>query len=431
MSIASYLLIALLATAPAGVFANGSYVPPATLLLAALALAFAAASARSPEIATIKQTLKQFAPTILVPIVWMVVQIIPAPVSWFANPIWSSAAIALNAPSLVGHISIDPGATLHSLIWYLALLAVIASTILVTQDRRRAELILLVLTAAATLVALGPLLGRADQLTARVSYDGTTNGMIALTSLLAALANAAMLAMAIERHLNHSEAIFSISAPRLVQILLSFCGTAVSVGAIAALGRLHLLGLTVLGFALMASIALVRRLRLRPFSATLLAVILIAATGAGLARSSASMNLLKIAESSDDSTEIAQRALAGVPWVGSGVGSFAEISRVYRDFGSAGPAVPPSTAVSIAIEWGRAAPLVLAALALQIFIFNLRGAIRRGRDSFFASLAAAGVLCALCGSFVEPGLLTPVVQIILAVMVGLGIAQCSGRTSRV
>jgi len=438
LSIASYLLVALLATAPAAIIANGGYVQSAILPLIALTLAFAAMSATSPEIALAKQTLKRFALAILVPIIWMIVQIIPSPVPSLANPIWppvskpafvsrvwSSAAIALNAPSLSGHISIDPGATLHSLVWYLAVFAVIVSTVLVTKDRRRAELILLVFAAAATLVALTYLLGRADQLAA-------TGGVVALTALLAALANGAVVAMAVERHLNHTEAILSVSAPRLLQMLLGVCGIAVSVGAIVALGQRHLLSLAGLGFALMLFVAVVRRLGLRPWPATILALILIAATGAGLARSAASMDLLRLAESStDESFSITQRALSGSPWAGNGVGSFAEMSRVYRDFGTSGVVMPQSSAVAVAIEWGRPALLVLAALALQLFFFILRGAVGRGRDSFFASLAAAGVLCALCASFVDPGLLAPVLQIILAVMVGLGISQCAGRTSSV
>ncbi|MGY3238606.1 hypothetical protein ACVMAJ_005496 [Bradyrhizobium sp. USDA 4448] len=433
MSIAFYLLIALLNTAPAAVLLNQVSLWPALLLLSALTLAFAAIFAPSSDIETLRQTSKRFALAILFPIIWMVVQIFPSPVSSLANPIWSSAATALNAPSLSGRISIDPGATLHSLIGYLAVLAVIFSTVLVTRDRRRAELILLALTATTTLVALAPLLERVIPLTGIGPYgDSSNNSMIALTALLGALANGAIIAMAVERHLNLSDEIFAVSAPRLLQMVLGVGGIMVSLGAIAAVRQNQLFSVVGLGFASMLWIAVVRRLRLRPWTATILATILIAAIGAGLARSASLTDLMRLAESStDESFAVAQRALSGSPWIGNGVGSLVEIARVYRDFGTSGPVMPPSTAVSVAIEWGRPALLVLAAFALQLFFFNLRGAISRGRDSFFASLGAAGVLCALCASFVDPGLLTPAVQIIFAVMAGLGIAQCSGRTSRV
>jgi hypothetical protein len=59
----------------------------------------------------------------------------------------------------------------------------------------------------------------------------------------------------------------------------------------------------------------------------------------------------------------------------------------------------------------------------------MRGAIRRGRDSFFPSAAAAGILVALCEGFVDSSLLSPTVQIIVAVMTGLGLSQSTGRTS--
>jgi hypothetical protein len=186
-------------------------------------------------------------------------------------------------------------------------------------------------------------------------------------------------------------------------MVLGVCGIAVSIVPIVALGQGHLLGLAGLGLALMLFVALVPRLGLRPWPATILALILIAATGAGLTRFAVPTDLLRLADSStDESFAVAQRALSGSQWVGSGVGSFPEISRVYSDFGTSGPVMPPSTAVAIAIEWGRPAVPVLAAIALQLCLFTLRGAVGRGRDSFFASLATAGVLCALCASFVDP-----------------------------
>jgi hypothetical protein len=86
--------------------------------------------------------------------------------------------------------------------------------------------------------------------------------------------------------------------------------------------------------------------------------------------------------------------------------------------------------VSIAIEWGRPALLILVGIAVQLFFFIFRGAVRRGRDSFFPSAAAASVLVVLCQSFVDPSLLTPTAQIIITVMIGLGLSQSSGRTTR-
>jgi hypothetical protein len=103
----------------------------------------------------------------------------------------------------------------------------------------------------------------------------------------------------------------------------------------------------------------------------------------------------------------------------------------YQDFGSAPALGPPSTAISIAIEWGKPALFILAAFAIQLFVFVFRGAVRRGRDAFFASAAAGAVLVALGEAFCDSSLLNTSVQIVVAVMVGLGLSQSVGRTSGV
>jgi hypothetical protein len=102
---------------------------------------------------------------------------------------------------------------------------------------------------------------------------------------------------------------------------------------------------------------------------------------------------------------------------------------VYQDFGSAPIMDPPSTVVGIAVEWGRPALLVLGIFAVQLFAFTFRGALRRGRDSFFPSAAAACVAVVTFESFFDASLMHQAVQIIVAVIVGLGVSQSVGRTS--
>jgi len=75
--------------------------------------------------------------------------------------------------------------------------------------------------------------------------------------------------------------------------------------------------------------------------------------------------------------------------------------------------------------------LQFAGFAAQLFFVTFGGAVRRGRDSFFASAATASILVVLCESFLDSSLLSPSVQIIVAVMVGLGLAQSAGRTGGV
>jgi hypothetical protein len=433
LPIAPSLLIALLATTPLVALVNYDIVRPVLLILIASVAAAVAINAQPDQIAGAGQTLRRFALAMLLPAAWMILQCIPVPFSTIENPIWATTRMALNEPSLAGHISLDPGATMRGAVWYLAVLAVIISTVLITKDRRRAETVLLAVTIVTTFVAAEVLLGQLAPAAAWAPYLAADSNKFGVSALLATFANLAMIAMFMERHLNRAESTFRITAREALKLLPNLCGAAISIAAIVATRQSHLSLLASLGAALMFLIPVVRRLGLPPWPAALLATALITVTGAAIlpeARSVGSIDLLKMVDiSPTNSLGIDERALSDAPSLGNGVGTYAGISRFYGDIETIGPITPSSTAIAVAIEWGRAALIVLGAIALQLFFFTLRGALGRGRDSFFASLAAASILCVLVSSFANPGLLTPTVQIALAAVVGLGIAQSTGRTS--
>jgi hypothetical protein len=149
-----------------------------------------------------------------------------------------------------------------------------------------------------------------------------------------------------------------------------------------------------------------------------------------LAQSTPFVDLLGFVRSDDQaSLAVARRAMSDSSWSGSGVGTFARVARIYQDYGVRSGLAAPSTAVLVAIEWGRLAMAILAGFTLQLFLFVLRGAVGRGRDSFFASATAAIVVVVVCDSFVDASMLNPTAQIMLAAVIGLGLAQSTGRTS--
>ena len=106
------------------------------------------------QITSIAPFLKRFSLAILFPVFWMVLQAIPLPFSSLANPIWSTTSIALNDASPPGRISVDPGATLRTLIFYLINVSLVVSTVIITKDRHRAEMILFVLCAVTTFMSI-------------------------------------------------------------------------------------------------------------------------------------------------------------------------------------------------------------------------------------------------------------------------------------
>lgn len=433
MSIAFYLLAALLAATPILAIADGTFATHAVAIAAATMLTAAALEPRA-EVATTARLVRPFSLAIVFPILWMVIQIIPLPFASLVNPIWSTTAIALNEASLTGRISLDPGATFGSLIWYLTILSLMASTIIITKDRYRAQTILLVLSVVTTFMSIEVLIGQFDAFAGMVPSAGTgAAATFAAAAALAALTNGAVIIMVIERGLMQANTNGLFSLPLLFRLVLGLSGVAISFAAMSILMQVSLSAATGLGLAVILFIAVTRRLGFRPWpSATMIATLIALALAIALPRfqPGPSAGLLRfVASAASDSLVLTQRALSDSPWVGSGVGTFELLSRIYQDFGVKPVPVAPSTAASIALEWGQPALIVLVGIAFQLFFFTLRGAVRRGRDSFFSSAAAAAIVVMLCEGLFDSSLLDPAVQIIVTVMIGLGISQSTGRTT--
>ncbi len=252
------------------------------------------------------------------------------------------------------------------------------------------------------------------------------------TAAFGVLANCALVARTIERHLHQQDISNLLSGPLWSGLLSGLSGITFALAAMAILGNGSLLAVTGLGIAVTVFVAIVRRLGFRSLASAILFTMFVAAVGAvSMARiPPGKSDLLRfVSSAAPDAVALAERMLSGASWLGNGVGTFELTSRAYQDFGATMQAGSPSTAILIAIEWGRPALVILAGLAAQLFFFAFRGAVRRGRDFFFASAAAASVLVVFCEAFFDASLLSTPVQIISSVMVGLGIAQSAGRTS--
>ncbi|MCP3472163.1 hypothetical protein NLM33_17760 [Bradyrhizobium sp. CCGUVB1N3] len=427
LSIAFRLLMILLAATPVFALTSGARAE-AAFAMAAAAILISAATGAQRDVAPAMRLIRRFSVAMLLPVVWMMLQIMPQPFSSLTNPIWSTAAIALNDPTLWGRISLDPGSTMRGLFHYLAMLSLLTGTIIVTRDRHRAETTLLVLSIVTAFISLELLLGRLAEFAGII--PNPVEALITVAAL-AVLAGGAVIIMAIERHLSRRDQDESSLTPLLSRLAIGLTGTVLGIAAASSLAPRNLLVAIALGCATLLFIAVVRRIGLRTWPSLTLFLIF-----AGLAtilliphlQNSRSAGIAGFAAADGDSLSLAERALSDTPWLGNGVGSFAFLSQVYRDFGAAPTPAPPSTAISVAVEWGFSGLVALAALALLVSAALFMGAVRRGRDSFYASAAAAGILALLCGAFCDSGLLLPATQIAAAVMVGLGLAQSEGRT---
>jgi hypothetical protein len=431
LPIAFRLLTILLAATPVLAFSDSASGQDAFAIVTATILIMAAMAPPSDITATI-QLLKGLSLAILFPILFMVFQLVPTPFASLANPIWPTAAAALNERSLWGHVSLDPGNTLRGLMLYLAVLSLAIATVIITRDRQRAQTTLFILCAMTGLMSAEALLGQLSLFAGIFPVGGIAAPAFVAASTMGTLVNTAAVVMVVERHLSRREPEISYSRPLLLKLFLGFVGVTICLGATISLAPANVAIAMTYGLAIILFVVVARRFALYTWSIRVLFVAL-AAVGVGIVAQRFQDNshgILGFATSaSPEALALARRALSDTSWFGSGVGTFGSLISVYQDFGSAPIVDPPSTVVGIAVEWGRPALLVLAIFAVQLFAFTFRGALRRGRDSFFPSAAAACVAVVSFESFFDASLMHQAVQIIVAVIVGLGVSQSVGRTS--
>jgi hypothetical protein len=184
---------------------------------------------------------------------------------------------------------------------------------------------------------------------------------------------------------------------------------------------------TLFGIATFGSVQVIRRVELGDWAALMLIGTMITAAAMIIVwRYDSSRGLspfLQFAStSSADAISITQRMLSDSRWSGTGAGTFAAILPVYQDLGSA-ITQPPSTISGIAVELGQPMSLLAIALAAWLIVIFYRGALDRGRDSFFPAAAAAGAVIMLGEAFCDASLLNASVAILGDALIGLGLAQ--------
>jgi hypothetical protein len=326
----------------------------------------------------------------------MVLQI--APLNQFANSIWPTASAALNEP-LVGHISIEPGATIRSLFEYLAAISLMVATTVFTRGREQAEITLFVLCAVATFMSVEVFLGHLGPLAEIVPTEGqSAAATFVAISAMGAVVNAAAAVRILERSLNRGEDALTIVS--ILVFCLGLAGSAICFSAIVIAGTTEISIAAGFGMGVILLVGTSRIVELRPVATSVLFAVLALAAVTGTVAVSfedkpAMMPILRSASSADaDSLSVTQRALSDTKWAGSGVGTFDMLVPVFRDFSSKPAVDPASTIAKVAIEWGWAALIILVLLTVQLSVVMFAGALRRGRDWFFPAAASACVLVA-------------------------------------
>jgi hypothetical protein len=429
LSVSFGLLVVLIAAAPVLAMAPDPIGPQLLNLTVALMLLLIQGA---PQ-ADIARSLAVFRPlraAALLPAAWMLLQIIPVPLGSIEHPVWRSAASALAKP-LYGHVSIDLGYTMRGLFGYLCLISLTFVTAVLTRNRDRAETLLFALCAITTFIAVELMLfPHLALFKLGHSSPDFTDSLVA-SAALGTILNVAFIVRTAERHETRAWRQPQPLQKVLGMMALGTTGAVICLIALISSTTSDVLIAMAFGLTVVGLVVLIRRLRLgRWTTATVCVAVLVASGGVIALRLAAnpSVNpLFRFTKVDAADAAASLRMLADANWTGGGVGTYQALAAIYRDAGGAPGPAAVNTIASMVLEWGRIGLLIAFVLLLQLLVVLFRGALSRGKDSFYAAGAAACLTTVFCEAACDASFTEVTVQMLTAIIVGLGLSQTASN----
>jgi hypothetical protein len=432
VSQARLLLVALICASPAVIFFDGPIMRGILAGVAAVGIGIVSRTMRPGETQFFLSFAKSAAVPAAIPALWMLIQVLPLP--FLAHPIWISAETAIGHP-IRGSISIDIGASVMALGFYLTIVAVAFWSAAVAVDRQRAEWILFSLMTATTLIGLTI----AATYFFGLQHFNATTALFERTQAVDCVAMGVMIAGATTIRTVERYETRRASPDRSVSALLrTFAACAIALAiCVAVLLMSAPVGTLATGFGVVAlvSVVLIRRLGLGPWGIAAVALPVLAIAGFLAASEprlrTESSTLAFSAEASASLTSMSERILDDAPLRGTGAGTFAAIAPIYRDIeDQTAIFTAPTAAAAVAIELGRPMFwLIVATMVCSIYVL-LRASLHRGRDSFYPTAGASCLITLLFLSFMNVEVLGSAAATIAAATLGLAFAQSKSRTVR-
>lgn len=425
---APLLLALLILTTPATLLFDGPVMHGAIMAVTAVSLAIVTLRIRIGEAEFLSYVIRPTAIVAAIPAAFMLLQVMPA--FDFANPIWKSAAAALGQ-SLQGSISVDPGVTLMAFARYLSWVAIIFFAAAVAIDRRRAEWILSSLIAATTLIALLFLTGAHGKIPflSTDQFDRWSAAAIDCAGMGMVLAAAGAL-HALTRGKTHKG-----TASYRFQIAFGASVVAGIISTIAVFdhGTVQTSVAVISGIATLAALAAIRRFRVGPWGLSAIVsvgfVIAIAAAFFHPGRPTPDPTLRFAARAPAPLIAVTKSILVDAGWAGTGAGTFGVMLPIYRDMNELTTGRTAPTAVAaVAVEMGRPFLWTVLAAVIVLIVIVLRGALRRGRDYYYAMATAVCAETVAMLAFANVGVLDTPAMVIAGATIGLGIAQSKSRS---
>jgi hypothetical protein len=116
--------------------------------------------------------------------------------------------------------------------------------------------------------------------------------------------------------------------------------------------------------------------------------------------------------------------LGEIPWLGTGAGTYAALTEIYRTLADPpNVSIAPTAAAAFAAGLGHPALAVIVLLAIALAALLFDRSLRRGRDSFYPALGGGCLILTTFGMFADNALLSTTVAILAAATIGLALGQ--------
>src|SRR5882724_8549391 len=423
------MLTSLIALLPALVMVDGILANGMVSAIVAIAMVTVVLTLDTSELNRFSRLLGPPAFIVLfIPCLWLLLQVLAISIRSLANPVWVSAATALDQP-FVGAISLDISATLLSLARYCAILAAAFVTATVTLDKQRAESVLSLLTGIAALIA-AELIGYDLGYLRLPGYEHLGERadamIIALIGFILSCATTIRACEHLDGTKHRKSRMMAIVAASASMAALFICLSAILIS-----GDPVLFLAALFGAGILIAVLTIRRWRLGPLGqagiAALAAVALFGFFAIVPTKKDADPTLALSTQGQISSIE---RMLSDAKWGGSGAGSFKALLPIYRDTDEADSLKFLTAAATIAIEMGRpflwTCVIVLLIGASTLF----RRALLRGRDYVYSSAGAGCIIALLISAFANDGILGLTASLMISIVCGLAFAQSQSASNR-
>jgi hypothetical protein len=424
MSAALVILLGLLGLCPAIVTVDGPILPYLIPFLLAAGLILVSVKLPPGEARHLSNVVSRpFVFAAAFPALLMIFQILPLP--FLANPVWTSVSPGFRH-GITGSISVDVGATAIALVRYLSAAGMVLLAAAVAINRERAESVLFGATAAAVFISFASLLHELFDFNIITMREEALDCACLGVNLTAACA-----LLVFERHETRRTNTGQTRRKFFLSSVACLAAFIVCASAVAVTRSGSLIFAAGSGFLALAAVAAIRRWALGRLGAAA-----IGGTAAVIA-----IALVTVAASDQDprfafvkkepaTVELTQRILSDAPFFGEGAGSFSALLPIYQSSNSdPRDAGAVTAAAKLSIEMGKVT-LWIAVLATSFAVFMLlRGASRRGRDSFYAAAAGACLVTLMNLAFVNVGLAGTAIVLLSATIFGLGLSQLKGRAA--